>query len=152
MLLPRFSQLHWTSVSSEIRLIKNGINSFGASLWSPGKPQTNQLQSLDWNPAGRTSAPRSAWPGLGWPVLTLGLHLPWHFHSLLRKSVTHLAIGGDCCKDCGRVRGPGNISYSSIQVINEHRSPVKRDTGSVKNRSLWKWNTEIQPLGCCSLC
>jgi len=31
MLLPRFSQLHRTSMSSEIRLIKNGINSFGAS-------------------------------------------------------------------------------------------------------------------------
>lgn len=42
---------------------------------------------------------------------------------------SHLAISGDCSKDRGGVRGPCNIPYGRIQVINKHRSPVKKDPG-----------------------
>lgn len=41
-------------------------------------------------------------------------------------SGSHLAISGDCSEDCGGVRGPCNISYTRIQVINKHWSPVKK--------------------------
>lgn len=56
---------------------------------------------------------------------------------------SYLAISGDCSKDCGGVRGPCNIPYSRIQIINKHWSPVKKEGGggeknSFKHMLLWK--------------
>lgn len=62
--------------------------------------------------------------------------LPAQIRAVLLPA-SHLAISGDCSKDRGGVRGPGNVPYSRMQVINKHRSPAKRDPDSIKQMPLW---------------